>query len=385
MGRVQVSAGPPQFPDSQQKAFMSRGCSRDRRPELPQRVLCVAVDGQGWPLAWKVFPGNTADAAALGRVVVLLRERFRIGRVVVVADRGMISKETVKLLANHGTAPFDCVLGSKLRRSKEVREEVLSRGGRCQKVADNLEVKDVRVKERRYVVCRNPREARKDALAREALVEKINATLAREGGKGLMANRGFARFLQTAQGAVRLDEAALAADVRLDGKFVLTTNTVLPAAEVALTYKNLWRVERTFREQKATLQVRPLYHQRDDTCMGHNVAGFLALPLEVDLQGRLDERGWEGSWPDLMRDLQQVQAVMVELDGRRHKDDFDRIAVVGGPKWVAWGTKLIGHFIEGQVRTFPPGGIAIGLGLAEVLTRLITFNSWPLSVAPGAQ
>jgi hypothetical protein len=88
---------------------------------------------------------------------------------------------------------------------------------------------------------------------------------------------------------------------------------------VALTYKSLWRVERTFREQKSTLEVRPLYHQRDDTCIGHIVAGFLALRLEVDLQRRLEERGAEVSWPDLMRDLKQVQSVAVELDGRRYQ------------------------------------------------------------------
>ncbi len=294
-----------------------RGYSRDRRPELPQLVLCVAVDSQGWPMAWEVFPGNTADGAALRQVVTLLRERFKIGRAVVVADRGMISQETLKLLAGHKTAPFDYVLGCKLRRSKEVREEVLSRGGRYHKVADNLEVKEVRVKDRRYVVCRNLKEAKKDAAARAALVEKLKATLAREGPKGLMGNRGFARFLKT--GSATLDEAALAADARLDGKFVLTTNTAMPAAAVALTYKSLWRVERTFREQKSTLEVRPLYHQRDDTCMGHIVASFLALRLEVDLQRRLEERGAAVSWPDLMRDLHQVQSVLIELDGQRYR------------------------------------------------------------------
>lgn len=294
-----------------------RGYSRDRRPELPQVVLCVAVDRQGWPIAWEVFPGNTADGAALRQVVALLRERFSIGRVVVVADRGMLSKETLKLLAGHETAPFDYVLGCRLRRQKEVREEVLGRGGRYHKVADNLEVKEVRVKERRYVVCRNLKEAKKDAAARLALVEKLQITLAREGEKGLMGNRGFARFLKT--GRATLDEAALAADARLDGKFVLTTNTEMPAEQVALTYKSLWRVERTFREQKSTLEVRPLYHQRDDTCIGHIVAGFLALRLEVDLQRRLEERGAEVSWPDLMRDLSQVQAVLVEMDGRRYR------------------------------------------------------------------
>lgn len=296
-----------------------RGYSRDRRPELPQVVLCVAVDGHGWPIAWEVYPGNTADGAALRQVVTLLRERFQIGKVVVVADRGMISKETLKLLSGHETAPFDYILGCKLRRSKEVREEVLSRGGRYHKVADNLEVKEVRVKDRRYVVCRNLKEAKKDAAARQSLVEKLKQTLAREGEKGLMANRGFARFLKTVKGGATLDETALAADARLDGKFVLTTNTNLPTDEVALTYKSLWRVERTFREQKSTLQVRPLYHQRDDTCIGHIMASFLALRLEVDLQRRLEERGAEVSWPELMRDLQQVQAVAVELDGQRYQ------------------------------------------------------------------
>lgn len=294
-----------------------RGYSRDRRPDLPQLVLCVAVDGQGWPMAWEVFPGNTADGAALRQVVTLLRERFKIGRAVVVADRGMVSQETLKLLAGHETAPFDYVLGCKLRRSKEVREEVLGRGGRYHKVADNLEVKEVRVKDRRYVVCRNLKEAKKDAAARQTLVEKLKQTLAREGPKGLMGNRGFARFLKT--GSASLDEAALAADARLDGKFVLTTNTKMPADQVALTYKSLWRVERTFREQKSTLEVRPLYHQRDDACLGHIVASFLALRLEVDLQRRLDKRGAEVSWPDLMRDLKQVQAVIVEMDGHRYQ------------------------------------------------------------------
>lgn len=97
----------------------------------------------------------------------------------------------------------------------------------------------------------------------------------------------------------------------------LRTNTELPAAEVARAYKSLWRVERTFREQKSTLEIRPLYHHRDDTSIGHIVACFLALRLEVDLQRRLDARGVNVAWPELMRDLAQGQAVTVTLDGQR--------------------------------------------------------------------
>ncbi len=298
--------------------FRKRGYSRDRRGDLPQFVLCVAVDRQGWPIAWEIFPGNTADAAALRRVVGTLRSRFRIGRVIVVADRGMIGKGTLQLLTEHAEAPFDFILGCKMRKQKEVSEEVLARAGRYQVVADNLEVKEVRVEDRRYVVCRNPEEAKKDAAARAAIVAKLEDAL-KHSPKGLVSNRGFARFLNVARGAVTVDRKAIEADARLDGKFVLRTNTNLPAAEVAMTYKSLWRVERAFREEKSTLDVRPIYHHRDDTSIGHIVASFLALRLEVDLQHRLDERNVDVSWPDLMRELAEVRAVHLDLDGTRYR------------------------------------------------------------------
>jgi hypothetical protein len=296
-------------------AWRRRGYSRDRRADLPQLVLCVAVDRHGWPVAWEVFPGQTADKAALVEVIAVLRQRLQIRRVIVVADRGMISQGTLSLLAEDEQAPFDYILGCRMRRQKEVNEEVLGRAGRYEPVADNLEVKEVWVENRRYIVCRNPEEAEKDALARQAILDHLTAAI-EQGAKKLVGNTGYRRFLTVERGALRINQAAVEVDVRLDGKFVLRTNTALPAAEVAQTYKSLWRVERTFREQKSTLEVRPLYHHRDDTSIGHIVASFLALRLEVDLQRRMDEKGVTVSWPQLMQDLAQVRAVHMELDGQ---------------------------------------------------------------------
>ena len=85
--------------------------------------------------------------------------------------------------------------------------------------------------------------------------------------------------------------------------FVLRTSLELPAAEIAATYKGLWRVERTFREENSTLEIRPLYHHQDQARIGHIMASFLALRLEVDLQRRMEEKGINVSWPELMRDL----------------------------------------------------------------------------------
>jgi len=295
-----------------------RGYSRDRRPDQPQVVLCVAVDRHSWPIAWDILPGKTADRPAFVAMIARLRERFRIRRVIVVADRGMIAKDTLRLLADHATAPFEYILGCRLRQDKEVGRVVLARPGRYQQVADNLEVKEVGVEGRRYVVCRNPDEARKDAAARTAILAKLETTLA-HGPKAVIGNKGFARFVTVQRGSVTINRAAIEADARLDGKFVLRTNTALPSDEVARAYKSLWRVERTFREQKSTLEIRPLYHHRDDTSVGHIVACFLELRLEVDLQRRLEARGVDVAWPDLMRDLAQVQAVTVTLDGQRYR------------------------------------------------------------------
>ena len=296
-------------------ALRRRGYSRDRRPDLPQIVLCVAVDRQGWPVAWEFFPDNTADTQALVKIVTTLRSRLKVGRVIIVADRGMISQKILGFLSEDREAPFEYIIGCRMRKQKEVSQEVLARGGRFHKVAGNLEVKQVMVKERRYIVCRNPEEARKDATARQALLEKLEETLAR-GPKALLGNRGFARFLQMKKGAAQIDPEAVRADARLDGKFVLRTSTQLSAEEVAESYKSLWRVERTFREKKSTLEVRPIFHQRDDTSVGHIVPCFLALRLEVDLQRRLDRKGVQVSWPTLMHELSQVRSVRLDLDGR---------------------------------------------------------------------
>lgn len=303
---------------SEETELRRRGYSRDRMPDYPQVVICLVVDRDGWPIAWDILPGNTADTVAFVATIKKLRERFRIRRVVVVADRGMISKDTIALLEGDEQAPFDFILGCKMRRHKEVGDEVLSRAGSFHKVADNLEVKEVVVEGRRYVVCRNPIEAKRDALAREATVAKLEQALA-HGPKSVVGNVGFKRFLRVQKGAVSIDRDAVERDARLDGKFVLRTSTDLDTDEVAKGYKSLWRVERAFRETKSTLDVRPLFHHRDDTTVGHIVGCFLALRLEVDLQRRLDQRGVDVSWPDLMRELSEVKAIDLELDGQRYR------------------------------------------------------------------
>jgi hypothetical protein len=311
----------------EQTPLRRRGYSRDRMPDQPQVVICLAVDRHGWPIAWDILPGNTADKPAFVAMIEKLRKRFRIGRVIIVADRGMISLDTIALLEEHKKAPLDFILGCRLRNNVEVANEVLARGGRYQKVANNLEVKEVRVGDRRYVVCRNLIEAKKDAVARKAILDKLEEAIS-QSPKSMVSNVGFRRFLRVEHGAMHIDQDAVDRDARLDGKFVLRTNTELSTDQVALAYKSLWRVERCFRETKSTLEVRPVFHHRDDTTIGHIVGCFLALRLEVHLQRKLEAADIPLPWPDVMRQLSEVRAIDLTLDGQRYRlrTDLSRAA-----------------------------------------------------------
>jgi transposase len=302
-----------------------RGFSKDHRPDLYQMVVGAVLDGQGRPICCELWPGNTTDVKTLIPVVDRLRSRFGIGRVCIVADRGMISQETLAALEQPGRG-WQYILGARMRSQNEVKDEVLSRAGRYRVVhparveSDDpspLKVKEVWVNDRRYVVCLNEEEARKDAADREAIVASLREQL-RKGDKSLIGNKGYRRYLSGDDSShFEVDEAKLAEDARYDGKWVLRTNTELDSAEVALQYKRLWMVEHWFRSSKSLLQTRPIYHKCDETIRGHVFCSFLALVLRQELQARLKERGHELEWADVISDLDRLQLVEVEQEGKR--------------------------------------------------------------------
>jgi hypothetical protein len=207
-----------------------------------------------------------------------------------------------------------------------VRDEVLSRAGRYEVVFPKrqrskdpspLKVKEVWVGEHRYIVCHNEEQARKDRADREAIVAALTDQL-RRGAKALVGNRGYRKYLRTVGKGLVLDQARVEAEARYDGKWVLRTNTDYQPAEVALTYKQLWTVEDTFRTMKSILATRPIYHKTDETIRGHVFCSFLALLLRAELEDRLARRGdGDVEWADLIRDLDRLEEVEIDKDGKR--------------------------------------------------------------------
>lgn len=298
-----------------------KGHTKDHRPELAQMVVGAVLDGKGKPICCEMWPGNTTDVESLIPVTDRIRKRFGVGQFCVIADRGMISAATVENLEQR-QIPY--ILGARMRKVREIKYEVLSRGGRYREVHPEgksskdpspLKVKEVTIQGRRYIICLNTRQARKDAADREAIIESLSDKL-KTNPKSLIGNKGFRKYLKMDRDHIKINQNKIDEEARFDGKWVLMTNTRLSAEEVALKYKELWQVEQVFRDVKSVLETRPIFHQRDETIRGHVFCSFLALVLRKELDRRLQLNGHYFEWSDIKQDLKSLQEILIEENGK---------------------------------------------------------------------
>ena len=300
----------------------AHGHSKDHRPDLRQMVLAVVLDGEGRPVCTEMLAGNTADSTVLLPVVDRLRKRFGIGRVCVVADRGMISAATIAALEERG---LEYILGARERGTAVIREMVLrdekpfvplliERG----RGDTQLFIKEVKADDARYIVCRNEAEAEKHRADRQAVVAGLQKRLA-GGEKALIGNSAYRRYLRrTGAGkAFEIDAGKLAEEARFDGIFVLRTNATMTPLNAVLRYRELLQVEDLFRRAKTQLRTRPIYHSCDAAIRGHVFCSFLALVLQKELSDRCRAADVTVEWNDLIRDLDRLQEATIEKDGKR--------------------------------------------------------------------
>ncbi len=300
-----------EIPAEREDGFRVFGNSKDHRPDLPQVVVGMAVTKEGIPVRCWVFEGNASDQLIIRQVKDQLRE-WRLHRVIWVCDSGFSSAENRAYLQRAGG---HYIVGEKLRHGTDNRA-ALARPGRYQKVEDGLEVKQVGVGEgetrRRFVVCRNQDEARRDRHRREQALARLQeelTALERKRGEAraqaeaeLLTHPTLKRYLSRRRGRFVIDRAKAKAEEHLDGKFLLSSSDDdLTAAQIAVYYKQLKEVERGWRDQKHILELRPVYHRKADRIRAHVLLSFLALLLS-----RVAETRARDTWPALRRELQRI-------------------------------------------------------------------------------
>lgn len=288
------------------------GNSKDHRPDRKQIIIGVVMTGEGKPICCEFWPGNMSDINTLKDVVKNLKVRFAIGRVILVCDRGMVSRENILLLQEEG---FQYIFGVRMRRVNKVRQDVLGRRGKYKAIKDNLKIKEVNLDGDRYITCLNPEEEKRDREVREKLITELQERVKIK-PSSLIGNKGYRKYLKIEKNSIKINKDKIKEEARFDGKFVLTTNTELPAEAVALTYKNLWQVEYAFRSLKSILQNRPVYHQTQENTKGHIFCSYLSLLLLIELRSRLQAKGNIPQWDEIIRDLRSLQAVRIQFQGK---------------------------------------------------------------------
>jgi hypothetical protein len=291
--------------------FRSYGHSKDHRDDLPQIVVGMAVTRTGIPVRVWCWPGNTSDQVLIRQVKQDLRG-WTLARVIWVADRGFASAENRRWLRK---GDHHYIIGERLRSGSAEATAALSRQGRYQVVADNLRVKEVRISEAdRFVVCYNPEQADRDATIRTRLLGQLEEMIAgtdklpqtkRAELRGIISTKpGLNRYLRvTPGGLLRTDQRAIKAEHGLDGKFLLRcSDPHLSAEDIALGYKQLLVVERGWRDMKQVLDLRPVYHRKEERIRAHVLLCWLALLLTRTIETTCGD-----TWPDLRRELERIK------------------------------------------------------------------------------
>jgi hypothetical protein len=294
------------------RGFRTFGKSKDHRDDLPQVVIGMAVTRDGIPVRVWCWPGATNDSALIRQVKDDMRD-WTLARIVWVADRGFTSAENRRYLRK---GDHHYIIGEKLRSGSAEATAALSRQGRYQDVAAGLRVKEVRISEHeRFVICYNPEGAQRDAAIRARMLAQLGELIKDSGTltatkraelRGVISTKpGLNRYLRvTPGGLLRIDAKAIKAEENLDGKYLLrTSDPHLPAEDIALGYKQLLEVERGWRDLKQIIDLRPVYHRKEERIRAHVILCWLALLLI-----RITETTCHATWPVLRRELDRIHA-----------------------------------------------------------------------------
>jgi hypothetical protein len=304
------NAGTDQDREREPGAFRTWGKSKDHRDDLPQVVIGMAVTRDGVPVRVWCWPGGTADSKLIRQVRDDMRD-WSLSKVIWVADRGFTSAENRRYLRKGGGS---YIIGEKLRSGSADSRAALSRQGRYKDIAQNLKVKEVKIADdERFVICFNPEAAERDAAVRARMITRLEEAIRdsdqlsrdkRAELRGIISTRpGMNRYLRvTPGGLLRTDAAKAKAEENLDGKYLLrTADPKMSAEDTALGYKQLLEVERGWRDMKQVIDLRPVYHRREDRIRAHVTLCWLALLL-----ARISENAAGQTWPELRRELDKI-------------------------------------------------------------------------------
>ena len=300
------------FETETESDLKKRGYSKDKRSDLPQVVIGLAVTREGIPIKHWVFPGNTADMNTIEQVKKDLIG-WRLGRCIFVHDAGMSSETNLQYLQRSGG---HYIVGRKLKSGEAAVEEILSHKGPYTEIQENLFAREITVghgeKRKRLILVRNSDEELRQLHVREQIIKAIEKKLSLVNNRKsrshtkatceLKSHPIYGKYVKELQdGRLKIDKAKVAEESRYDGKFLIeTSDDTLSLHDVVVGYKQLNDVEKAFRTLKTTLDLRPNYHSKDERIRCHIFLCFLALVLVRIIENKT-KRSWSSVRTEMAR------------------------------------------------------------------------------------
>lgn len=287
------------------------GYSKDGKHQHPQIMIGLLVNVEGYPIAYDVFEGNTAETKTLIPVIERLVSRFGITKPVIVADSALLSKKNLESLQNNGYA---YVLGGRIKNeSREIKDLVLNL-----KTTEEVPTELPHLYGR-LIVSYSEKRSRKDRHNREKGLKRLEKKVkTKKLTKEAINNRGYNKYLKLeGETKVTVDYEAFKADQVWDGLKGYVTNTGLGIKEVIGSYSNLWRVEKAFRMSKSDLRFRPVYHRKENRIKAHLLICFAAFALYKELEVKLHKNKINLSVQKAVEELKQVHQITYQLPKSR--------------------------------------------------------------------
>lgn len=308
---------------TQSEELAQYGRSKDKRSDCKQLVVGVLLGPDSIPIGCEILPGNTADVKTIPKIIQAVRQRFSINKIILVGDGGMNSQDNRKLLEQE---KLEYILGTRMRSIKVVKEYLQKHyplnleHAIVRNNKDDLRYQEISLNGQRYIIIYNGEEARRQKHVRQDIIAKLEKQLKEKGLKSLIKNKGQRKYLKIndkVSQTAGIDWDKLKSEEVFDGLFVCETNAKLATEEIVIQYKNLYQVERAFRNLKDIIEIRPIYHQVDDMIRGHVFISFLALYLEMYLKKQLlDNDVVRTDINELIAEVKAIKAIKIQVKGK---------------------------------------------------------------------
>ena len=334
------------------------GYSKDGKFGDVQVVMGLLIDKNGLPIGYELFSGNTFDSKTMVKVLDNLKGKFNLDNVVIVADRGLNSKINLKYIKDAG---YDYLMAVSIKSlNKKMKDIILDKQSYTNILATEdskdglyaykteeyenivkyeeeitnsdtgeitIKKQEIRLKEK-FICTYTDKRARKDSYDRGRGLDKANKIIQENQKSSLTSTRSHKKYIKKQieddnckDFTMGMDWMKIKEQQRYDGFYAITTSKLeLDPLEVISNYRNLYKIEDSFRVLKSTFNTRPIYHYKEERIEAHFIICFIAFMLERDLEIRLKKSKSFTKYtitPDRIRDaLNSLEVSKIKIDNK---------------------------------------------------------------------